>query len=74
MPENWMPEHEYERVSKRYDRLTDQSPPATESVEKTANHVAAAWMMASDGLKSGFQHVGKATGNTKHEIIFHPHR
>ena len=56
---------EYERLSKKCDRLADEYQPVTEAVEKTADNVVSALGMVADELKFGFQRVRQAISETK---------
>ena len=56
---------EYERLSKKCDRLADEYQPVTEAVEKTADNMVSALGMVADELKFGFQRVRQALSETK---------
>jgi ribosome recycling factor len=56
---------EYERLSKKCDRLADEYQPVTEAVEKTADNMVSALGMVADELKFGFQRVRQAISETK---------
>ncbi|MDE0867175.1 MAG: hypothetical protein OSA98_25640 [Rubripirellula sp.] len=58
---------EYERLSGKYDQLTEEYQPVTEAVEKTADNLISALGMVADELKFGFQRVRQAISETTKE-------
>ena len=51
---------EYNRLSAKFDELTDQYAPVREAVEDTADNVFAALKLAAEEMKDGFGRVRKA--------------
>jgi chromosome segregation ATPase len=56
---------EYERLSGKYDELTEQYEPVSDAVEETAENLFAALGLAAGEIKTGFQRVRKAITESK---------
>ena len=52
--------NEYERLSRKYDEMSEQIDPVKGAVEESAEGVFAALGLVADELKVGFQRVRKA--------------
>jgi len=56
---------EYERLSGKYDELSDQYEPVRSALEETAGNLLSALSLAAGELELGFQRVRKALTESK---------
>ena len=56
---------EYDRLSDKCDKLSDEYAPLQNAVEETAENVWTALGMVADELKHGFKRVREAVSETK---------
>lgn len=54
---------EYERLSGKFDELTDQYEPVRDAVEESAENIFAALKLAAGEMKTGFERVRKAVSD-----------